>query len=314
MYIKKIVSIIIASITAIACIACYFIAINKNKSNVTYAKSINFTNGTGGCELLIDNQLILNNSLLTIQPANCSFSPEYSVTKYGSKSTEDIKVNGDNYKFNNSGKYIVKCSIKSGEYDSNYTSATMTIKVVDTPTSSTNMYIKPTGKSVIHLGETLDISTFADITYCKEASINILTNECLKYSNGNITAVKEGLGSIEIYLKLLDVYIYHKLDIQVQSKIEYNTKEIEFTLGDNIYNNNDTLNISLSTESYCLSYTLLNYVNQQIECTTDNDNISIITVDTPIIMFNTLQVGTSTLYITPYENCNITFKIYIVVS
>lgn len=309
----KILSTIMTCVTVVVSIVCYFVAINKNKSKqVVYAESVCFTNGVGGCELFIDNELILDSSLVTIVPANCSFQPEFSVVKYGSDSNDIIKT-GTHYKFKSTGKYIVKCSVKSGEYDTSYTSATMTVKVVDEPTL-TNMHILPTTNSAIDVGQSIDISTFANITYPDEAKISITTSQHLRYSNGNITALKGGKASVEITLKLFNIFIYHKLNIDVIGEIMPQSYDIKFTFGQDIYYNNDEIKISLSSNSYALGYQLLNFKNQQIICSTNNNNIVILISEAPFIVFQTLNAGRVTIFITPIENPSATFEVYLIIE
>ena len=310
----KILSITLIMVTTLVCVACYFCAINRDRATQPiYAESIHFTDGAGGFELLMDNELILDDSLLTISPSNCSFAPEYSISKYGDKSSTNIEHTESRYKFNSVGKYIIKCKIKSGKYESSYTSTTTTINVVAEPTNSTNMYIKPTSKKSISLGDRIALSDLVNIVYPQQAELNIITSKNLDMVNGEISALTEGSASITIYLRLFNIFLCYNLNVEILPKAELTEQDIQFTLGNNVYYNGDEVCLT-SSNIYSLSYELLNCSNQQTTCIANNQNLSILSQESPIILIKPIHFGKTTLYLTPIESPNTTFKIHFVIK
>ena len=88
-------------------------ALNKPKDNTVYATHISFETLAGSVELYINNNLVLDNNLIKVEPSNCSFSPEITIKKQGEG--EECLIIGTKHSFNSIGKYVLTCKIRSSK-------------------------------------------------------------------------------------------------------------------------------------------------------------------------------------------------------
>ena len=202
-----IVTVILTSITLITTIN----LIIKPKDEIIYAESINFVNGIRSAEILLDNRLVVDENLVEVAPKNCSFTPEFTIKKYGT--SEETVINGY-YTFPKTGTYTIACKINSGK--NYYEKDSMSITIVETPTSSTIMYIIDKHVS-LHENDEIDLFSVANIVKPENSSIKVETNSNLQFYNNTIKAVKEGKGEINITLTYYNIIINLCKDLFIKS-------------------------------------------------------------------------------------------------
>lgn len=298
-----IVTVILTSITLITTIN----LIIKPKDEIIYAESINFVNGIRSAEILLDNRLVVDENLVEVAPKNCSFTPEFTIKKYGT--SEETVINGY-YTFPKTGTYTIACKINSGK--NYYEKDSMSITIVETPTSSTIMYIIDKHVS-LHENDEIDLFSVANIVKPENSSIKVETNSNLQFYNNTIKAVKEGKGEINITLTYYNIIINKEIIIDIKPKIVEDNIKLNLSIENELLNNN-VIEINSTKYNYAFNYELLNIDSQTINYWTEENIFEIININSPLIIIKPLTSGISSLYISPVEYPDIIFEIVIKIN
>ena len=201
---KKICRILsIGAILAICATATILIvkAIRKPKNKEIYATSVNFKTSIGAIELYGENCIVLSKDLVTIKPADCTLKPEFLFKKYGQSG--ETKIEDNTHKFEDEGRYILICRVKSG--DTYYVEDRLTIDVVSTPRETTSFYIQKLNVTNLYMDEDVALDKLAYIKCSNNSSIGVACDEHVEYNNEIITPIKEGESKATILL--VDNYI-----------------------------------------------------------------------------------------------------------
>jgi hypothetical protein len=89
----RILSIIVSVVFIIGSIICCTVIFNKKNDTVIYATNISFNGLIGGIDLYIDNDLIVNENMINIEPKDCNIKPIFTINKYGDDEEFEILNN-----------------------------------------------------------------------------------------------------------------------------------------------------------------------------------------------------------------------------
>jgi hypothetical protein len=284
--------------------------INKEKSSkIVYAQTIRFCTSIGSFEMLIDNELILDETLVEITPSDCSFKPVFSIKK----STEDdeISIVGNKYKFETAGKYTLYCKVASGsDY---YVKDSININVVSSPTQNTSMYISNLPLQTFYVEDIIDLLNIVDIKSPDLSKIMIYGSEHILIENGIIKAVKDGVATLDILLDYNHIMIMGTVSFVIKPSIQDSGVGLKLSVDGNVLTKN-TLEVQHTTFYNSINYELTNLEhNQNITCWTDSDLLTVISYDAPTIIFATTGVGDAIIYVSPKAHPEIVFEIVITI-
>lgn len=300
----RILSIFATAILSIITLVSIVIIARKEDNTTIYAESINFVDSIRSAEIFIDNKLILNDSLVCIEPDNCTLKPEFVVKKYGSNN-EELITDGS-YSFPSTGRYTVYCQVKSSE--NYYKKDNMNLTVVDTPSSTTAMYINPDESITMYNDDEIELSSIVH-THCPSvANMKVTCSEHLNVEDNIITALKEGVGTIDITLS------YHNLVINQSFSVVIKPKTVESDIRLKLYSTKPIEDVITINSLECeleLCYELLNVDSQQINCWTDSDIFEITSHSAPIITLNPKCSGEAILYISPIDYEDVIFEVVV---
>ena len=306
---SRILSIFVVSVLAITCIALIIWNIVKANGKNVYAKTINFVTNVGSIEIYKENSLLIDTSMVKVSPSNCNFDVEFTIKKYNEKDEDAKVVDIGKYKFSASGKYILSCRVKSSK--DYYIKDSILVTVVNTPSTTTQMYIIKKPSRFLYVDEVIDVNTLAEISRTTTAKVDFKCSEHLVVDNEKIKVVKEGTGSIEVSINYENIVITDIIYFSIQPKIVENEIELILSLDGTVIENN-TFEVEYSMFVYILNYEIYPlYNNQQITCWTNSDIIQITSYNSPTIMFNTLGVGKAVIYVSSVEYPSIVFEIEI---
>ncbi len=300
----SIVAMVIIIITAIILVVK---AINKPRDKEIYATSVKFKTTAGAVEIYSQNKIVLSKDLVTIKPADCTLVPEFWFKRYGQSG--ETQISETTHKFEDEGKYILICRVKSG--DTYYNEDRLTIDVVDTPRETTSFYIQKLNVSNLYIDEDIALDKIVGIKKSANSSITVECDENLKYNNGIITPLKQGDTKITIVLKDNDITICQEISLKINPSVVNAKVELKLTLGGQVLSDN-VVEKKYSQYNFDIGYTLVNLDrNQAIDCWTDGDVVEVIKFNSPTITIKALRKGTTTLYVVPLERPDLTFEIIV---
>lgn len=252
---------------------------------------------------------MIDESLITIEPSDCSFVPEFSISK-------DTYVKQDNkYAFYETGVYNITCKVRGGKDETYFKTDTLKIKVVDAMPSFMGIQVASRISYPLYVGENVDISTIANIRYPTNAELKISTTENIKYENGTISALAKGDAIIYISIVCNGIAIYDKATLKVYEPKAPELISITFEYAGNYFGDGDTITLSKSKIYRSINYQLLNADSQSIICTSSNPLVAeIISFNSPLIIINAKSIGSCLISISPEGNSNIIFSLNLIIN
>ncbi|MBQ7880278.1 MAG: hypothetical protein IJ358_00325 [Clostridia bacterium] len=302
----RILSIAVVAVAAVASIVSAVKISRKTNDRVVYADSISFCGMIGGAEIYIDNELVVDDNLITITPSDCTVTPEFTIKKSGN--SEEVEISESKYTFTSAGKYTLACKIKANE--NYYLKDTIALTVVDNPSTTTSMYIKQENKISLYVDDEIDLSSVAKTICPADATVEISCDENLSINNDIVTAINSGLGKIDVVLKFDNIVVCKTISIIIKPKIIENDIALRLTVGAKKIEN-DTIEIKHSKLSFTMAYELINIDNQFINCWVNDDVVKILNCNPMIIELLPLEIGETILYISPVGYDSIVFEIVI---
>ncbi len=303
----RILSIIVTSALFIATLICCVVAFNKKNDKIIYATNISFNGIIGGVELCIDNDLLLSDEMVSIEPSNCTEQPTFIIKKYGNDDETEIK-NGK-HTFNDIGRYILKCKVPSSE--KYHVTDTISITVVDSPTDNTYMYIDAKD-GLMYVDNVVPITELATIVAPNSADINISCSNNLRIVDNNVTAIKDGTGYISVIIEYNNIKIHKTFNIIIKPKTITSDIQLKLYYGGNIINN--TINITSNEYSTMINYILTNTDNQLINCWTNDNVVKVDSFNPDSIVLTPITNGETIVYVSPLESLDIVFEIIVIVN
>lgn len=304
----RILSIIITGALFIATFICCIIVFNKDTDEIIYATNIGFNGIVGGVELCIDNELLLNNDMVSIEPSNCTEQPIFTIKKYGDDDETEIKNN--KYSFDDLGRFILKCKIRSSE--KYYVTDTISITVVDSPTDNTYMYIDAKDR-LMYVDDVVPITELATIVAPNNSYIDISCSDNLRIVDNNITAIKDGTGFVSVIIEYNKIKIYKTFNLVIKPKTVDSDIQLKLYYGGNILTNN-VLEINSLEYYIAINYTLINIDSQLINCWTNDNIVDIVSFNPDTLIICPESCGETTVFISPLGYEHIVFEITIKVS
>ena len=302
-------SIAVVSVLFVVVFVCMVAIFNKPKGAIIYADTINFTTTIGSFEMFIGNELVLNESLVQINPSNCSVKPKFTIRKSGEDEERDITTN--RYLFSEAGKYILTSKVKVDK--DHYISDNINITVVNIITEDTSMYIDKLPLQTVYVEEEIELTKLAKLHYPILGEIKVSCSEHITYSQGKINAIKDGAASIDVIIKYENLIIMETIPLIVKAKVEDTGTNLIVSVGGNIVENN-RLELTYSQFSFAINYELTNLEhNQEINCWTDSDIVSVISYNAPTIVLKPLSFGEAIIYVSPIDHPSIVFEIIITI-
>ena len=304
----RILSIFVVGILIIMTTVCGVVIFNKHNDKQIYAKSINFVFISGGIDIYIDNELIINESMVSVSPSNCTFKPEFTIKKRGEENETTIN---DKCVFNEEGKFTLSCRIKAGKNYYKYDN--LIINVISEPTDDIDMYINKLTFGALYVDNQIPLSSIVEIKSPNNAYIDVQHNTLLEIDENTIKFLQDGIGMLEIYVKCDSLVIYKQILLKINPKIEDENIGLHLSIGGNDVQNN-TIEIVHTIFNNTINYELINCgYNQTINCWTDSGIITIVSYDAPTIVFRSLQTGEAIIYVSPIDYSNVVFEILIVI-
>ena len=307
----RILSIIVVLVSIITTIVCAIIIANKNSNEPIYATSINFVGQVKGAELLIGNQIVLNESLISVEPINCTVKPEFTIKRYNAPSDSAIVLSEPTYSVEDAGSYIVSARIKANE--NYYLSDSVTIKFVSSPGDTTTMYIYPYETISVFVEDSVALESLVDIVAPNSAQISFECNQNITILNNIITAITPGVGAVNIMIAYDNFIILETVNMIIKPKVIASEIGLILTVGPNQLSTY-VVEITNSSYTFTINYQLLNIENQLINCWTDSKILQVVSYNAPSIVINTIECGNAILYISPVEYDNIIFEILIKIT
>ena len=303
---RRILSIAIIAIGVITVASSVIIIACKNHNKPIYATSINYIGSTKGAEILIDNELVLDASLIKIEPSNCTFKPEFSIRKSGENSEKSITES--KYTFAQIGTYVLSCKIKAGK--NYYINDKITLTVVNNPSETTSMYIIPNYTKIMYLDDELNLDEFADIVSPTGSKIDVNCTPNVVFRNNKIVATGEGMASVTLTITYDSISVCKAFNIIVRPKIDESEVGLELTIGATPVTNN-IININSGDGNIIVDYILTNIDEQEIDCRVDGDAVTVEDCYVPTIILKPEKAGQAILYITSVKCPSVTFEITI---
>lgn len=307
---KKICRILsIVAMVVIATVATILIAkaVQKPKNKDVYVTSVSFKTSAGAVEIYRENKIVVSKDMVNIKPANCTVEPEFLFKKYGQSG--ETEISGNAHKFEDEGKYILICRVKSG--DTYYKEDRLTIDVVNTPRETTSFYIQKLNVSNLYIDEDISLDKIASIKHSSNSRIAVDCDEHVQYNNGVITPLKQGDSKINVVLQDNYITICQEISFAVKPSVINAEVILKLTVGDEVLANN-VVEKQYSEFSFDIGYTLVNLDrNQAIYCWTESDVVEVIKFNSPTIRLRALGKGSATVYIKPIERPDITFEIIV---
>lgn len=302
----RILSICAISILVMAIISGIAILNNRARNKDVYATSLNFAGLVNGAKIYLNNDLIVNKSLVKIFPYNCTFLPEFSIKKSGDE--ESLTITNERVVFDEATKYTLTCKIKSSK--NYYLKRSIVITVVESPTEDTSMYIQKIKDITLHVDDEIALSSIVRISCPTSAKIDIVYNENMYETNGMITAIQDGLGTMDITLSYDNIIIRKTIFITIKPKITQDDINLKLTVGGELLASNE-IEIPYSDFAFAINYELTELDSQLINCWTNSDIIEITSYNSPMIVFEILNNGEATIFVSPQNYPNIVFEIII---
>ena len=282
-------------------------AVRKPKNKEIYATSVNFKTIAGAIEIYSENKIVLSKDLVTIKPADCTLEPEFLFKKYGQSG--ETKLEGKTHKFEDEGKYILICRVKSG--DAYYVEDKLTIDVVNTIRETTSFYIQKSNVTNLYMDEDISLDKLAYIKRSSNSEVLVDCDACIEYNNGIITPIKEGDGLLTVMLKDNDITICYSIEVKINPSVVNAEVELKLTLGGVVLSSN-IVEKEYSQFNFNIGYTLVNIDrNQAINCWTEGDVVEVVKYNSPTITLKPLRTGTTTIYVVPVERPDLTFEIIV---
>lgn len=302
----RILSVIVIAVSLIVTLISIIVVANKKDNKVVYAESISFNSDISGFEMLIDNYLVIDKSLVTITPENCTFEPEFSITK--SSKGEEVVVQEGRYKFSETGKHVLKCKVKIAEeyywYDQ------ISITIVESSSDTTSMYIKELQNTILYVEDMIELDNVIKLKCPTNTIVTYNYDNYISISNNIITAITPGLANVEVILNYNNILISSKFSVIVRPKIIESEINIRFSVAGNVLDSN-IIELKLDKYNFAINYELTNTDFQTIDCYTDSDIVTIISFDAPIIIINANKVGEATIFIRPTNYPNTIFELVV---
>lgn len=303
---RRILSIFVIVAALTVTLISIIVVANKKEDKLVYGKNIKFNSNISGFEMSIDNYLVIDKSMVTVTPSDCSFEPEFTITKYSSG--EEVAIKEGKYKFSQTGKHILKCMVKISATYSWHDK--ISINVVDGYNSSTSMYIKQIKNQVLYVEDCVILDEIVELKYPTNTKITYDYTDNVSIKDNLVTAKLDGLAKIDITLNYNNIIITDTIYITIKPKIIESDIGIIFGAGGQAIDGN-YIEIKLSKYTFGIDYKLTNTDFQLIDCTTDSSAINILSWDSPVIVVETKQLGDATIYITPLEHPELRFELLI---
>lgn len=302
----RILSVIVIVVSLIVTLISLIVVANKKDDKVVYAQSISFNSDISGFEMAIDNYLVIDKSLVTITPSNCTLEPEFSITKSTSK--QEMKIGEGRYKFSETGKHVLKCKVKINE--ENYWHDQISIIVVESPSNSTSMYIQQLKDVVLYVDDIINLDKVIKVTHPINTAVAYNYDNYISIINNNIKAIYPGLAKVEVVLNYHNILISEEFSVIVRSKIIESEIGIEFSVAGNVLDGN-IVEIKLSKYNFAINYELINTDFQTITCYTYSDSVTIISFDAPIMVIKANKIGEAIIFISPTNYPNTMFELVV---
>lgn len=304
----RILSIIVTSALFIATLICCIIALNKQKDEIVYADNVCFDGIIGGIELYIDNDLLLSDNMVKVEPSNCTKQPLFTIKKYGDDN--ETQITNNKYTFDDIGRFILKCKIPSSE--KYYVTDTISITVVDSPTDNTYMYIDAKDK-LMYVDDVISLTDLATIVAPNNADINISCSKNLQIIDNNIVAINTGSGSVSIVIEYNNIKIHKTFNIVIKPKTVASDIQLRLYYGASVLTNN-IMEINSLEYDVAINYMLLNIDNQLVNCWTSDNVVEIISSNPDALIIRPKTCGETIVYVSPLEYENIVFEVIIKVN
>ena len=300
----RILAICVASVVLVIAGILVVNALRQPKGKILYATDVEFLTLSGGMEMLIDNDLVLDQSMVKISPQNCEFAPEFTVKKFGA--IKESSVTDGKVVFTETGRYTISCKVKSSE--SNYVVDKITIKVVDEPNDSTAMYVTKLDFD-IKVGQSIALNEVAQIYPMGKVS-KIVCSENVEYSNETVTAINLGDATIDIFVTSDNLTISKRICFTVAEGVGVGDVGLKLKIGETEIVDN-IVEIEMSNFNFAISYEIVGIDTQNILCSTDGDILSVISYNAPEIILKPLNLGETMIHIVLVEDESIQFDIVI---
>lgn len=297
-----IVASLIVTLTSIIIIA------NKSYKHIIYAESISFNTKSGGIELLLNTNLVIDDKNLTIFPSNCTVKPEFTIS---SSNTKEHTIQEGVYTFEDTGRHILKCKIKANENYYIYDSIVVT--VVNEITDNTSMYINRFGQKVIYVEDKISLDSLVELHYPNNTEISLSSSNHINIANDEVTAISKGVAKINISLTYDNVTIKEEITLVVRDKIIPEQIGLKLSVGNRLIENN-LIELEQSDFNLVINYELTNTDFQDIVCSSNSDIIEIVSCDAPMIIISAKSTGEAIIYISPYNFRDTIFEITVIIK
>lgn len=305
----RILSIFVVTVLAAIVLVCVIKTLTKSKKEQIYAEAITFTTDISSMEVCIDNELMVDKSMVQVLPSNCTQKVEFTIMK-SSVGVENVIV-GNKVSFNDIGKHILTCKIKANK--DYYIKDTINITVVETPTSTTSMYIKKLTSKTLYVEDRVLLSSLVDIKCPSLAKIEPNCSEHFMYENGYITAINNGVGTIDIKVIYNNLIIFESVSFVVKPKIIESEIDLILSVDGTVVENN-IIETQYSPFNLAINYQLTKTEqNQTINCWCNSSVVEVVSYNSPIIELKILTTGTATIYVSPADYPNIIFEIIVTI-
>ena len=302
----RIMSVFVIALSLIVTVISIIVIANKSNKQIIYADDIKFVSVSSSFEMLRDNYIIIDESLVNITPANCNASTEFSITKPGAD--EEEVISAGKYKFTNTGRHILKCKVKAG--DNYYKHDKMFITVVDEVSENAGMYIKALDRKTLYVDDCINIEEVFKMSYPTNTAVSIKHSQHITISNDVITAVNDGIATIDVALRFDNITITDTISIVVRPKIVESEIGLKLSIANQVLENN-IVEVAISKYNFAISYELTNTDFQLINCYTDSSLLEIVSYDAPVIVIKAKEIGEARIYISPLDYPDRVFEVII---
>lgn len=302
----RILSICVVVIAIVVAVVAIFKTFNKHEKLVVYAESVSFTTSVGGLEMCINNELLIDESIITVSPSNCSFKPEFVIK---SDHFEDKIIKTGKYSFASKGIYILECRVKCS--DEFYVKDSLKITVVDSKTITTNIYIGKLSMKTIYIDDEIPLTSLVELDYPALSSVDVECSQHISYNDGKFKALYDGIATINIFVTYDYITICENVKLAIKLPISETGVDLILSVNNSILTSNQ-LEIDYSPFNFAINYELTNLEhNQVIDCWTDSEHISVVSFNAPSIILTPLSVGEAIVYVSPEDYPDIVFEIVI---
>ena len=264
----------------------------KKQGEIIYAESISVYNLPREINMHLNNTLVFNENPYIVIPEDCNTPISVKVLTNLGRPKEGGVYENKSFKATKTGLFYLRFCV-----DNAYGSTlhdTIKVNVVNELDSTTKIIKVNTRAKDIYLGESIDLLSFVSIfNFDKEDVTFTLDDEV--FTNNIFTPSSIGNYNIIINAQANGYALTDTIIVRVEAKPESLIKLYDANY--NLIDFTQPYICNLASNQLILMFELQGIKEQIVECFANNNNVTILSFDSPLIIINLNSTGETTLTI-----------------